>query len=82
MEMLCCETCGNTWTSMEAKEIMRAAKVNKEGPFCNSCCYIEMARRHAIAGGISLKQAVKSYLEGTAQKTGKTEDELWKGTRA
>lgn len=60
-----CAHCGHTWNSLEketAQHIIKAAEVNKTGPFCALCHHLEMADRYAVARGIpSLREAVSQW---------------------
>lgn len=49
-----CVTCGHVWESQEdqtAKAIIKAAEVNKTGPYCGLCHHLEMAARYAAERG-------------------------------
>lgn len=57
-----CEKCGFEWVceeftkkECEAKGVINAAKVNKEGPWCLMCLHLEMGRRIAFLRGIAVK---------------------------
>jgi hypothetical protein len=43
-----CETCGYAWDCDQAKcGVETARRVNKQGPYCELCRHVEMARRYA-----------------------------------
>ena len=45
-----CVNCRHEWSSLEqetAKGIIKAAEVNKEGPYCALCMHIKMAERYS-----------------------------------
>lgn len=47
-----CRSCGHSWKSIDndtARKVIAAAKVNKQGPFCNLCLHLVMALRFAKA---------------------------------
>lgn len=72
--ILCCQTCGETWTTMDPP-------AQNESSDCPSCIYIELARRHCNARGISLRAAVKRYLVGTIKLKKVRLFHLWKGVQ-
>ncbi len=52
-----CSECGHVWKSIDdrtARDVRKAASINKTGPFCHLCQHIEMARRYANMRGLSL----------------------------
>ena len=74
--ILCCQTCGETWTTMDPP-----MPVGDGANTCPSCIYIELARRHCNARGISLRAAVKRYLVGTNKLKKVRLFTLWKGVQ-
>lgn len=53
-------TCGATWTCNGVErgavcDVIKAAKVNKQGPFCDLCLHVEMAKRYAAVRGYVLR---------------------------
>lgn len=60
-----CSHCGHTWQSLEketSQHILKAAEVNKTGPFCSLCYHLEMADRYASARALaSLRAAVSQW---------------------
>jgi hypothetical protein len=60
-----CTSCGHRWSCAEAKplarcEVAKAARVNGEGPYCQLCLWLGMARRAATLrrlGGVAASLA-------------------------
>lgn len=56
-----CRRCKHEWVCQnftlkkcETKGVIAALKVNKNGPFCLMCLFLEMAKRHAELRGLEL----------------------------
>lgn len=56
-----CRTCGHRWECIRPQkgkiprcEVDVTAGVNGEGPICDLCRYLEMARRHASVRGLRI----------------------------
>ena len=56
-----CADCGHVWECEDytlkkchKTGVSRAAIVNKQGPFCNLCLHLEMAKRYAEHRGLVL----------------------------
>jgi hypothetical protein len=67
---LTCQTCTHSWEAVakDAKDALKAAKINREGPFCGVCLHLEMAYRHAAAQKRPrFTNAVFQWLEQTKQ---------------
>lgn len=78
---LTCVNCGFRWKATDESiywKILESRKSNKEGPFCLSCIYLEMARRIAHLRGMSLRRALFIFLRATARKEGRSFTRVWK----
>jgi hypothetical protein len=60
-----CAACGRSWQCFQKLEARSktckvdiAAKSNKQGPFCELCIHIEMARRHAQIRGYAFEVTI------------------------
>jgi len=80
-EMITCQICGNTWTTDNSNAIKRAWKhkmvAHIHGPLCDFCWTLYSLRNQANVQGLSLRQVVKDFLWGEAQRTHKSVDEIW-----
>lgn len=68
-----CVICRHKWQSLDSKterHVITAAKVNKDGPYCDMCRHLEMAERYALARGFAaIEGGVKKWrvLRGARQ---------------
>lgn len=70
----CC-VCGHQWESIDdnsgrkvvkaakvAKKVREAVKVNKDGPYCNVCHHLTMAKRYVEARGLNFAEFVVAWV--------------------
>ena len=60
---VCC-VCGHEWQSLDPdteRKVLKAMEVNKDGPYCALCGYLELASRIADARGSNLVEAATEY---------------------
>jgi hypothetical protein len=73
--LLCC-ICDRKWLAADgAARLAAALKGNKI--ICETCVYLEMARRHSAISNISLKKAVRNFLNGTAKLEDTDPETIW-----
>lgn len=57
-----CATCGRPWKCIQPPcKVLPAIKINRSGPFCMLCRYLEMARRVARLRKATLVDAARRY---------------------
>jgi hypothetical protein len=77
-EMLVCQICGRTWKCETAEQSRAFWKKNGgPGPMCQVCWTAYSLLNQANAHDLSLKQAVKGFLDGYSKRKHRPFREVW-----